>query len=216
MGPTNGRAPGGAGGGTVGTATLVPLRGGCPAGGIMNDDGVFSTLGSPSGGGVQLSAGVALIVNGTINVDGASGYPEQVSGTGSSVYGGGSGGGILLEAPNVTLGAEGKLLARGGGGGAATEVPLPNVNDANAIPGVACAVQSMYCGNGGNGATAGQDAQPGGIAQYTNNTAIHYMSGGGGGGGLGRIRINTPTGTYNKANTSIEAGALTTGTLATR
>jgi hypothetical protein len=52
-------------------------------------------------------------------------------------------------------------------------------------------------------------------AQYTNASNIGIYAGGGG-GGLGRIRINTPTGTYNKANTAIEAGALTTGTLATR
>jgi hypothetical protein len=216
MGPTNGRAPGGAGGGTVGTATLVPLRGGCPAGGIVTDNGVFSTFGSPSGGAVQLSAGVALVINGMVNVDGASGYPEQVSGRGSSVYGGGSGGAILLEAPTVTLGSEAKLLARGGGGGASATVPLPNVNDANPIPGVICPVQNMYCGNGGNGAAPGLDAQPGGGAQYTSNTAVHYMSGGGGGGGLGRIRINTQTGTYVKSNNTIEAGALTTGTVGSR
>lgn len=216
MGPANGSAPGGAGGGTIGNATLVPLRGGCPAGGVTNDNGPFSTYGTVSGGAVQLSAGRAIVVNGTLLLDGGTGYPEQITALGSSAYGGGSGGAILLEAPTVALGSEAKLLARGGGGDASGEVPGPYANDANPIPGVACSVQSMYCGNGGNGAAPGIDAQPGGIAQYTNNPSIRYMNGGGGGGGLGRVRINTQTGTYTKASSAVEAAALTTGTVGTR
>ena len=38
----------------------------------------------------------------------------------------------------------------------------------------------------------------------------------GGGGGLGRIRINTADATYVKANTTVENGALSTGTIRTR
>jgi hypothetical protein len=122
---------------------------------------------------------------------------------------------MLLEAPTVTLGPNARLLARGGGGGSRT-VASSYTLDGNPIPGVPCSMPSVYCGGGGNGAAPGIDAQPGAGAQYTNNTNIHFMSGGGGGGGLGRIRINTPTGTYIKASSSIEAGALTTGTIGSR
>jgi hypothetical protein len=72
----------------------------------------------------------------------------------------------------------------------------------------------MFCGHGGDGAAPGVDAQPGVSINYSSAPAA--ITAGGGGGGLGRIRINTPNGTYTNANTTIEAGALTTGTLATR
>jgi hypothetical protein len=206
---------GGAGGGVIGNASLVPLRGGCPAGGMMTDNGLYSPYGTLAGGAVQLSAGNAVVINGTINVDGGTGYPEQVSANGIAVYGGGSGGGVLLEAATVTLGPNAKLLARGGGGGSPL-APSGYVLDGNAIPGAICSPPSLYCGNGGAGAAPGIDAQPGSSAQYTNSTSVHAMSGGGGGGGLGRVRINTQAGTYTKASSAIEAAALTTGTVGTR
>ena len=195
---------GGAGGGTIGNASLVPLRGGCPAGGMSTDQSDWP-YGTVAGRAVQLSAGVALIINGTINADGGTGYPEQGPGASSFVYGGGSGGGMFLEAPSVTLGPNAKLLARGGGGGS-PGVASSYTLDGNPIPGVPCFMQSAWCGGGGSGAAPGIDTQPGAGAQYTNNTNIHFMSGGGGGGGLGRIRINTPT-RYIKASSSSEAAS---------
>jgi hypothetical protein len=212
---TGGGVSGGAGGGTIGSAELVPLRGGCPAGGMFTDDGVYSDFGTGAGGAIQLSAGIAVNVNGVINVDGGSGYPDQVSARGTGVYGGGSGGGILVEAPTVVLGALGKLLARGGGGGSTGDFG-PYTVDGNPISGVPCGIVSVYCGNGGNGAAPGIDAQAGVNAQYTTMQSVTGMSGGGGGGGLGRIRINTVSGTYSKSSSSVEAGALTTGTVGSR
>ena len=71
-----------------------------------------------------------------------------------------------------------------------------------------------FVANGGNGAAAGTPATAGGDAHCCGGPA--YYGPGGGGGGLGRIRINTPDRTYVRANTAIEAGATTTGTLSTR
>ena len=204
---------GGLGGGTSGTVTLMPLRGGCPAGGVQVDSGTIQKYGTPAGGAVQLSAAGALVVNGVINADGATGYPAQ-AGNGHAAFGGGAGGGILLEGATVTFGPAAKLLARGGGGGVANAVP-PSMNnlDANPIPGVHCNPTSIYCGNGGNGAAPGIEAQNGGTAQYS---STQTLSSGGGGGGLGRLRINTQSGTYTKSSSSVEAGALTTGVVGTR
>jgi hypothetical protein len=207
-----GGSSGGAGGGTIGTPALVPLRGGCPAGGVVANGGYSPEFGTVAGGAVQLSAAVALKINGVINVDGGSGYPEQVGNLGTGFYGGGSGGGILLEAPNVELGPQAKLLARGGGGGSSGSGPY--VEDGAPIPGEPCQVASIYCGNGGNGAAPGIDAQAGGNAQYMQSATV--ILSGGGGGGLGRIRINTKSGMYTKSSSSIEAGALTTGTVVSR
>ena len=131
---------------------------------------------------------------------------------GTGVYGGGAGGGLLLEAPAVTLGPAAPLLARGLGGqanGVGTYA-----EDGNPIPGATCnAGLGTACGNGGAGAAPGVAAQPGHVATYAGTVSA---TGGGGGGGLGRVRINTPDATYTKSNTTIEAAVVTTGTLATR
>ena len=63
---------------------------------------------------------------------------------------------------------------------------------------------------GGRAATANLPATAGG------DTTTPLGGAGGGGGGLGRIRINTRDGSYLKFNTSIEEGALTTGSLSAR
>ena len=76
-----------------------------------------------------------------------------------------------------------------------------------------CFQHSPAGAHGGAGAAPSASAQNG--ANATNTGAAEVMAGGGG-GGLGRIRINTADGTYTKSNTSIEAGALTSGTIATR
>jgi hypothetical protein len=163
---------------------------------------------------VQLSANGDVAINGIIDVDGGTGYAEQASTNGSAIYGGGAGGGILLEGATVTLGPSAVLLARGGGGGGPDNVSPTPPNDANPISGVRCPTQSIYCGNGGAGAAPGIDAQNGGSAQYSSSQPT--ISSGGGGGGLGRIRINTQSGTYTKGSSSAEAGALTTGVVGTR
>jgi hypothetical protein len=185
---------GGAGGAASGTEALVPLRGGCS--------------GSVSGGGaVQLSSRTHIEVGNVIDVNGGVAQPDV-----DYVPGGGAGGGILLEAPTVTLGTQAKLLANGGSGASCSFAGMQSETLSPAMGGTG----SMYCPAGGNGAAVGVAATNGGTAPYTNSTSVTIFAGGGGGGGLGRVRINTRDSMYTKANTAIEAAALTTGSLATR
>jgi hypothetical protein len=200
--------------GGSGTGINAPGLGGGASGGADNDNGTYSTSGAAGGGAIQLSASGPVMINGTIAADGNTGYDEQASAIGEVVYGGGAGGGILLEGATVTLGPNGALLTRGGGGGGLGGAAAVPANDANPIAGVQCVPQSVYCGNGGNGAAPGVDAQNGGIAQYSSTQRA--LSSGGGGGGLGRIRINSQSGTYTKASSSVEAGDLTAGVVGTR
>lgn len=78
-----------------------------------------------------------------------------------------------------------------------------------------CTSNTSGCGIGGNGATSGLAAVQG-TDTANPGSQVYNVNGGGGGGGLGRIRINTPDQTYQKTNTTVEDGALTVGTLATR
>lgn len=211
-------APGLAGGnasGTIGNATLIPLRGGCPAGAIVTDNGRSGPFGTVAGGAIQLSAAASITVNGVINADGGSSYPFQIAATSSGIFGGGSGGGILLEAPVLTLGPQGKLLARGGAGGTSGLPPTGYVLDANPISAPPCPT-SPYCGRGGAGAAPGVNAQAGQDAQYTTSSSVTSMETGGGGGGLGRIRVNTISGTYTQSGSSVAAGDITTGVVGTK
>lgn len=207
---------GGSAGGTIGNATLVPLRGGCPAGAIVTDNGRSGPFGTVAGGAIQLSSAVSITVNGVINADGGSSYPLQIAAVSSGIFGGGSGGGILLEAPVLTLGPQGKLLARGGAGGTSGFPPTGYVLDGNPIPAPPCMPTSPYCGRGGAGAAPGVDAQAGQDSAYTNSSAVKAMETGGGGGGLGRIRVNTLSGTYTQSGSSVAAGAITTGVVGSK
>lgn len=190
-----GRLNAGAAGLASGTESLVPLRGGC--------DGSNSA----GGGAIQITSSTNVTVNGVINVNG-SGALEDSYGIG----GGGAGGGILLEAPTVELGATAKLLANGGGGASGQQ--FGSMSDTlAAASGGKCSPTSTFCGAGGDGASKTTAAQDGVTPPATNGNNTFA---GGGGGGLGRIRINTTDGNYVKSNSAIEAGALTTGKIATR
>lgn len=188
---------GGTKGSASGTATLIPLRGGCPGGETLQSPSP-STYCSSGGGAIQLTSAAQVVVNGTIDVRGSVGRTEFFQGqTGNAeaACGGGAGGGILVEAPRVTFGSSASLLATGGDGGAL------------------CTTNMNACGAAGHGATSGVGATAGAdVVDY----GTYNETSGGGGGGLGRIRINTPDQTYTKSNTTIEDGALTVGTLATR
>lgn len=197
-GASGGAVAGNAGGvadTSSGTALLVPLRGGCAGGyGESNGPGSYGN----GGGAVQLSSGGTLDLDATINVSGGDGLSDHFDQTnGYYVGGGGAGGSILLEGPVVRLGSEAKLLATGGNGAQA------------------CAASSTYCGASGVGAHPGTAATTGMTVPY-NSASNLVMSGGGGGGGLGRVRINTADGTYEKANTTNEAAAVTSGQISTR
>lgn len=192
-----GDAPGGATGGPAGASVvgpeIVPLRGGCPGGGI-----------SIAGGAIQLVSMTTIDISGMIVADGHGARVRS---------GGGGGGGILIEAPTVTLGSAARLLARGGGGGAGAgsnpNAP-PAPDDGSSPPGGVCVPTGTFCGAGGAGASNAA-GHTGGTATATGGSS----GGGGGGGGAGQIRINTLDGNVTEAPGSIVSGYSTTGTLTT-
>ncbi len=192
-----GGGPGPAGDVVSGTATLVPLRGGCFGGvELGSSPGEY-----PNGGGaIQLSAHATIHLGGNINVRGAEGIfdyatEDQIHGA-YIMGGGGAGGSVLIEAPLVVLEPDAKIDARGGNGHG-------------------CDMPTMYCGAAGMGATAQQAATDGMSTGYMSGANLTFEAGGGG-GGLGRLRVNTADGNYTKANTTVEEAAVTTGTVQTR
>lgn len=180
---------GGAAGMPAGTAALVPLRGGCASGGFVSNVNSTRPFGVRGGGAIQLTGRTLIRVTGTIDVNGAAGASAMTK----PFLGGGAGGGVLLEAPVVTLEGSGGLLANGGDGNG-------------------CTTQSLRCGQLGFGGTASTAAGDGGVA----TDAVGVSRAGGGGGAVGRIRINTADGNFLQ-NTAFRAeGALTSDVLVTR
>lgn len=174
-----------------GNETIVPLRGGCSGGfSFVPNDGSFPT----GGGALQLSSAVRVVVEGTLDVRGIA-YLE-VDQEASYQGGGGAGGSILIEAPEVAFGPVGTLSARGADGAQF------------------CVTATPSCTLGGMAATTTTAATNGG--DVSSPGAGNPAASGGGGGGQGRIRINTPTTTFTAQNTSVFDGALTTGALETR
>ncbi len=182
---------GGSRGVASGTDTLVPLRGGCAAGGTSYEGSQADVLnGARGGGALQLTSRQRIRIEGTIDVNGVAGSTTD----GFARSGGGGGGGVLLEAPDVAL-VDGALLARGGDGSGCVMPPL-----------------TSRCPERGLGARLYVPATDGGNAMGGGR----FEDAGGGGGGLGRIRINTATGAYDASSAFVIDGALTTGTIATR
>jgi hypothetical protein len=173
-----------AGGLAYGVPELVPLVGGASGGSASS---IVNQM-NHGGGGLELLAGTSLTVdsNAVINM-GGGGDTEAYA------IGGGSGGGILLEAPIVNL--KGALVASGASGSAyhgAGQNGSINVTGAvgggSGIGGVGSSATSI---NGGPG------------------TVMTTANFGGGGGGAGRIRINTGCGGALNVNSS---ALLTPGT----
>jgi hypothetical protein len=170
---------GGAGGagGNGGTAAPPPvavteIRGGCAGGrgGSMNQ-----TLGA-GGGAVYLMARDRIVIDGRLNASGAGGDRGNgtISGGGA---GGGAGGLIGLDAPEIT--GRGMIFANGGGGGGAGSSIAPGSPGQESpeakIPGVG----GSGNGPGGDGSFGDQiDGVRGGDGM---------IGGGGGGGGAGAI-----------------------------
>jgi hypothetical protein len=199
---------GGAGGQAHGTDSLVPLKGGCPAGGLESGYATDASRGV-GGGALQLTSEKSISILGIIDARGQSGSYEQAGSIGAAYFGGGAGGSILLEAPSVNLGASAVLMAKGGGG--ASVGPSASDDDtASAALGVVC---PGNCADGGNGATVNIAATPG--EPSPTSTGSDLVSGGGG-GGLGRVRINTRDTTYQRLNTTVEAAMVTSGLIQTR
>jgi len=196
---------GGPGGGATtvtasyGNLAIRPLVGGSAG-------GAGATNAGSGGGAVQLVAQGTLTISagGVITVGGAGGgFGGVASDQNSSA--GGSGGAILLEALTVTV--AGTLAANGGGGGGDYTKPAgaDATADANPAPGAAGGTEEGAGGAGGAGATT--DGSAGSVSTGLNAGA--------GGGGVGRILINSKTGsaaitgTISPATTTLCAVQLT-------
>ena len=135
-----------------------------------------------------------------VSANGSGGAGTQSGGTS-----GGAGGGILLEAPHITI--VGGLFANGGGG--ACRDAEDGRNDEQPALGGQCP-DLPDLGNGGNGGaglalpTAGQNVDP-------STSADRY--GGSGGGAAGIIRINTGDGTFDRDPNALISPTPSTGTL---
>lgn len=205
---------GGSAGGVSGTTELVPLRGGCPGTREATSDGDYTAGGG--GGAIQIVSGEKIEVadGGFVAANGSGGGKfkgiNNVCEIGTPCdHGdsGGAGGGILLEAPLVTVSSLGGIVANGGGGGC-------NVNGAGApgdltatpAAGSICAQDGSKGGDGGAGASTGQNGGNG-----TGTSPV----GGGGGGGAGRVRVNIAAGAqFSPAG--VVSGVKTTGDLGVR
>jgi hypothetical protein len=179
-GPVDGGADGGtgpSGGAVYGTNDLVPLVGGSSGGSTD-----YATPKNHGGGAIELVSGTRVTVSlpGVINMGGGA-DTGSATGAGEPRIGGGSGGGILLEAPNVVVQG---VLAANGASGSGYNVGQPG--QASAQPAVTPLGISVKGGDGSGGAkTNGQDGM---IVDAVR------VGGGGGGGGAGRIRVNTGCG----------------------
>jgi hypothetical protein len=175
-----GDGSGGNAGSMCGTVTLVPLVGGSGGG-----HGGNGGNGGGGGGAVQITSFGQIIVSGTIQASGAGGL---FGGDGDGGGGGGAGGGILLEAPAVTLSPGSVMAANGGGGGAgnAGENGQTGLGSAAAAAGGAGGGDGF---DGGAGGALGVAAMPG--SRGTDGAPADGT--GAGGGGVGRIRQNFAT-----------------------
>ena len=160
------------GGSATGDPTLVPLRGGCWGGATAYGGG------GNGGGAIQISSGTKITIpaGGAI---GAPGYGGYVNG------GGGAGGGILLEAPVVTI--AGGAYANGGSGGCGSFTQGTGTNgDLSTMPAI-----GGPCDNGQSGGNGAAGTTPPQDGPTLNNNAGVKQYAGGGGGAVGRIRVNT-------------------------
>lgn len=183
---------GGGGGKPTGEVTLVPLRGGCDSG-----DSVSFRAPGAGGGAMQFVSRSRIVVSssGTIAANGDSGEA------------GGSGGGILLEAPAVDV--SGHVVANGGAGPG----QLPGEDGRlDGTPAQGGAESAGSEGAGGNGAAGAIEAMDGGPVDTDSESS--YVYGGGGGGGVGRIRVNSAAG--GQQTTGLYSPAPNPGALATR
>lgn len=201
----------GAGAGVTGGtgASIVPaltIRGGCPGGasGTAGDNAIppatSSSIaqGGAGGGAIRLVAYDAITIAGSVGASGAGGAGAPLS-SACGGGGGGSGGYIALEAPTVTIGANGTIAANGGGGGGgggnsdAGNDGADGKLDVQAAPGGG--TSNSGCGKAGGPGSAGTqlDGSNGPVPGGCSPGGVGKGGGGGaGGGGAGFIFITSP------------------------
>lgn len=158
----------------AGNESLSPLRGGCDSG--RSPGGTARTNGG-GGGALQFVSGTRIAIS-------SSGV---VAANGASAEAGGSGGGILFEAPICEV--SGHVVANGAGASASTIGQDGRLDDQPAIGGTGI---PGIRGAGGNGAAGTTQATEGGSVSSGSDTS--NVRAGGGGGGFGRIRVNSAPG----------------------
>ena len=172
-----------AGGMAYGVPELVPLVGGASGGSAISAVNQMNH----GGGAIELVAGTSMTIDSNAVIDMGGGADME-----AYAVGGGSGGGILIEAPTVNL--RGALVAAGASGSSYESAGQNGGPSTMGAPGGA-----TYGGIGSSATSinggAGTAASPGDF--------------GGGGGGAGRIRINTGCGGTLNINSS---ALLTPGT----
>lgn len=161
--------------GGLAETNFSPLIGGCPGGVI--------TSGAGGGGGalqIVSMTSIELTATGLLSFGGAGG---------TAAFGGGSGGTIVFEAPQVSV--AGSVAANGGGGSVRDLSCVAEGSDATPdntpAPGaINCTSASGHGGAGGTGSHTPEDGSFGGS---------------GGGGAVGRILIRTADGTFSGPGT---------------
>jgi hypothetical protein len=193
----DGTGAAGAAGTVTGNPLLTPLRGGCDGGG-----GASITTSSAGGGGaIQLVSRTKITITGVVAANGST----------DLALGGGSGGGILLEAPVIEI--LGSVVANGGGGASGCLNPdgAAESGRLDATPargGMGCDTNNSDGGRGAAGSLSAGD----GLTVRVMGTRVAFA--GDGGGGVGRIRINTAPGGIRRAG--LFSPDPSTGTVGTR
>jgi hypothetical protein len=186
QGDASASSPGGI---PFGSPELIPLAGGASGGSTSGGDTV-----AYGGGAIELVSGSSVTIgdNGVLNF-GGGGSPM------ADALGGGSGGGILLEAPNVIVRG---IVTVNGGAGSANYWGGGQSGQPSAM---AAQGAGNFGGNGSAGTTInGQNSKPG-TADAT-----------GGGGGAGRIRVNVGCGgSFTPSSGAIISPATTTSCFTT-
>lgn len=203
------------GGLNYGNEKLVPLLGGSGGGRGGDGNSAAQSSGGAGGGGggaIMMIAVEKITIGGStfsgINAGGCGGQGGTImastSGTGCG-GGGGSGGAILIEAPDVKLDVEGSLVANGGAGGGGANSNGGGTAQAGTAGAFTWNQTGTHgsmplgtgCGAGGFGGASNDVASTPDSTNKGENGALGGTGycGGGGGGGVGRIRINTRSGT---------------------
>jgi hypothetical protein len=197
---------GGVASATIGDATLIPLRGGCPGGrgGQEHPGSDPAEPGAAGGGGgaIQLSVRDTLDIrtNASFEANGGGGGGAVNMDTNNSDLhvgagggGGGSGGAIFLEANTLQIAMTAILCANGGGGGSGSHEADNGTKGADGICSSTTAANGSTGGgnNGGDGGDGAFDITP---AEVGGAGAGADGGGGGGGGGVGRIRVRAASG----------------------
>jgi hypothetical protein len=205
--PTSGATLGGTFGSVAGGGASLPLRGTASLEPLLagqSGQGLCKAEGGRGGGILQLSARGTIDIAETGGID-AGGWAGGAADPKCGGPSGGSGGAILVEAPELLL--QGRIVANGGSGSSgacaatAGNAGNPGSADAAPSPGGAPTKEVVNCtatpnvtgvgGEGGLGAASGGQATTG--KEPTNPKCpvggAAACEAGGGGGGVGRIAL---------------------------